>query len=328
MDTAPHLQYHFTTRATIRRVWRQFGVVGRVVIGCVAHRPDVFHLTTSYDRAWGRDELFLEIAGLFGAAAILNIRGGDFGRFYGEQTESRKAKILRTLKRCAAVVVVTTETKQFLQSLGLKNIHVIPNCIDIRELDTSRRDLNDWLYVGWVTPAKGLVELLDALRMSPQARLTLVGPIVEGNGMSRAEIQGLLEDEAVAQRIRHIPGAPQEQARAFCRQHGVFVFPTRRDGFPNSVLEAMEAGMPIVSTAVGGIPDMLRDGIDALLVPPRDAVALARALATISHSSSIAERLAAAARSRVEEHYSTTAVARRWFELYRHCSKLQSIENI
>ena len=87
-------------------------------------------------------------------------------------------------------------------------------------------------------------------------------------------------------------------------QADVFVLPSRIEASPNAALEAMAAGVPVVASNVGGIPEAIRTDVTGVLVPPNDAVALADALSRLFHDPVRAERLGLAARRHVETHYS------------------------
>ena len=318
VDTATRLLHHYAAPIGWRRIWRQGLVVGRFLWKLASARPDVVHITTSYDTAFLRDGLFVIFARVAGAAAILNIRGGDFGRFYSGLSGLKLRAARFVLRRCAAIVPVTAETRAFLQSSGFRRVEVVPNCIDvIARPPVATSSLHRWLFVGWVMPAKGISELLQALSRFPDATLTLAGPSVVQDGIAGADIVAAEGARlGVAERVHLIETLDHDAARNLYREHDLLVFPTHREGFPNVVLEAMEAGLPIVTTAVGAIPEMIRDGIDGLLVPPADAEALVAALDRLFRSPGLAGRLGASARGRVLHEFTVERVAARWCGVY------------
>ncbi len=326
-DCAVHTQYHFTSKLTLRRILGQLGLILRFGYTLLRLRPAVLHLTTSYDLGWLRDNMFLRWAQLLGVATILNIRGGDFERFYRGLSSRRQKCALETLARCAALVPITEETAQFLRGLGLLRVRVIPNCIALDSIAPRRSSVPAvgsrwrWLFVGWVTPSKGIEELLAALRAIPDAELTIIGPVVEGaNTNMTALIRGALSDPLLRGRVIHVPGLPISEIAKAYPAHDLFVFPTHREGFPNVLLEAMSAAIPIVSTRVGAIPEMARDDKEALLVAPQDSTALIYAIRRLQGDALLADRLARAARDRVEALYGVGAISAAWFGIYRSAS--------
>jgi glycosyltransferase involved in cell wall biosynthesis len=97
----------------------------------------------------------------------------------------------------------------------------------------------------------------------------------------------------------------------------VFVLPSLHEGIPMVLLEALASGKPVVASRVGGIPEVIRDGIDGLLVPAGDAVALSKTVDGLLKDRSTAERLGRAGRIRVESEFAAPRMAQKTLELYR-----------
>jgi glycosyltransferase involved in cell wall biosynthesis len=98
--------------------------------------------------------------------------------------------------------------------------------------------------------------------------------------------------------VRLLEARPRAELAPLYAEADVFAFPTWREGFPNVVLEAMAAGLPLVATPVGAIPDVVREGDEALLVPARDPDALAAALQRLVSDAALRRAMGARARER------------------------------
>ena len=96
----------------------------------------------------------------------------------------------------------------------------------------------------------------------------------------------------------------------------IFVLPSYSEGLSLALLEAMAAGLPVIATAVGGLPEVVTDGDNGLLIPPRDAAALAGALERLLADPALAQRLGANAREHVREHFSLDRLGREINEIY------------
>jgi glycosyltransferase involved in cell wall biosynthesis len=96
----------------------------------------------------------------------------------------------------------------------------------------------------------------------------------------------------------------------------VFVLNSGSEGMSNALLEALAAGLPCVATAVGGNPELVRDGENGFLVPPRQSAPLARALATLLQDSSLRQRMGARSRALAAREYSLDAMIRRTEAIY------------
>ena len=179
------------------------------------------------------------------------------------------------------------------------------------------------LAVGRLVEKKGfdtLVEAIALLRAQGRPlRCRIVGEDGSAGDALRAQIARLRLDGSVE---LHGP-VTQDQLREVYHEAQIFALPCRilddgdRDGFPNVLAEAMASGVPVVSTAISGIPEMVDDGVHGLLVPPQDAAALAAAIARLLDDPELHARIAAAGRQRICERFDarvTTLALRGLFE--------------
>jgi len=144
--------------------------------------------------------------------------------------------------------------------------------------------------------------LLDAFKQLadkwPRLRLRLVG-----QGDASAAVAERARELGIADRV-DASGYSDADIPATLESFRVYAFPSFHEGLPYSILEAMRAGCTIVSTSVGGIPEVLRDGLEGVLVPPRDAAALADAIDRLVSDNATSSLLGRAARARFEQNYS------------------------
>jgi glycosyltransferase involved in cell wall biosynthesis len=149
---------------------------------------------------------------------------------------------------------------------------------------------------GFANPVKGGEALLEALEAvvdeQPQLRVTLAGP-----GELPPSGRALCERLPAVEWAGWLDDAARD---ALLRQAPVFVMPSLSEGLPMALLEAMAYGMAPVATRVGGIPEVLEDGVEGLLVEPGDPAALAAALRELGADPELRARLATAARARAE----------------------------
>ena len=165
------------------------------------------------------------------------------------------------------------------------------------------------LAVGRLVEKKGFDQLIAACaqlkRDGLRFRCVIVGERGSAFESLRAQIDSLGLTEAVSLRS----AVTQDRLREIYQGARVFALPCQimedgdRDGFPNVLAEAMAMGIPVVSTAISGIPEMIDDGVHGLLVQPRDPQALADALRRVLSDAALHERLARAARERICERF-------------------------
>ena len=177
------------------------------------------------------------------------------------------------------------------------------------------------LSVARLVEKKGLSNLLAAADILRRRGRVFDVEII-GSGPQREVLKAQAKRLGLADRIR-LPGAQAHGAVCLAyRQASIFVLPSviasngDRDGIPNVLLEAMASGVPIVSTPVSGIPELIEPGVDGLLVPPNDPTALAEAIDKLLASQELRESLARAARSKIESSFSLDASAERLLAIF------------
>jgi glycosyltransferase involved in cell wall biosynthesis len=228
-----------------------------------------------------------------GKPCVVKVHGADVNVVLQRRAPQRVAA--RVLPLADAVVSVSRPLGEELVRLGVprERVHVVANGVDSslffpRDRDEARRELGlpedarVVLFVGRLEPQKGLRELLDAFHRVrarvPRSVLVLVG---DGVGAEEARARAAAWPEGV---VRVVGSRPHAEIATWLGACDVFALPSWAEGTPNVVLEALASGRPVVGTKVGGIPDVLGDERAGILVPPRDASALADALVSALHA--------------------------------------------
>ncbi len=168
------------------------------------------------------------------------------------------------------------------------------------------------LMVGTLHEVKGQPFLIEGCRLLHEQGLNFSCLLV-GDGPDQAALQQQIERAGLSARVHLVGRKTRDEIAALLQQADVLVAPSvptqsgRREGIPVVLMEAMAAGLPVVASDLSGIPELVRDGENGLLVPPRDSVALAAALARLAASPALRERLGRAGRATVEQAFDLTA---------------------
>jgi glycosyltransferase involved in cell wall biosynthesis len=268
-----------------------------------AHRRVLVHVHCASRASFWRKAVFMLIAHAARCPVIFHLHGGGFARFYETECGAlRRWLVRRLLARAACLIAVSERWRSWLAQLDVNsNLLCLPNPVRVPAATVPRGHRNVVLYLGRIEPAKGIPELLRAfagLRAeAPDARLVCAGAGDIEGAWRQAQRVGL--DDAV-----RFPGwiGPAEK-RAWLARAAVLVLPSHAEGLPMSLLEAMAAGLPVVASAVGGIPDVVHEGVNGYLVAPGDPVALQRALARLLRDPALGAALGAAGREAVRARY-------------------------
>jgi len=294
------------------------GLALRLLRELVRFRPNLVHVNTPYNWALFRDGLFVLLARMTGTSTLLHFRGGDFPEVVRSSSSIRRLVIRAILSLPDRLLAVDRHTEAFLaENFGSDVVRYLPNFVQGEDFDHRiprvDRDGNqpEVLYVGWILETKGIGDLLCAARALKGVRFTLVGPV-------DAEFMAKIREEiaSLGDRVQLIPPQPSLRIREFYARADLFVLPSWREGFPNVILEAMAAGLPVVATTVGAIPDAVRHEKDGLLVPPRDTEALTAALERLVSDSNARKRMGESGKARVRENFEMDRVLERLAGIY------------
>jgi len=220
---------------------------------------------------------------------------GDLVAEHAKLGPLRVALFRLMFRRADVVLAVSAASAGALEDLyGLTGVVVVPNpapAAPEAPLDGERPPVA--LYLGgFANPVKGGEQMLAALALPELADLDAV---LAGPGELPEDGRALL---AARPRIEWRGWLEDAEREAALREAAIFVLPSTSEGLPMALLEAMAWGRAIVATAVGGVPEVLSDDEDGLVVPPADPPALAAALARLAADAGLRARLAAAARER------------------------------
>jgi glycosyltransferase involved in cell wall biosynthesis len=287
----------------------------RVTALCRQVQPDVVH-----SHGYRADVVGARAARRLGIPVVTTAHGFTGGGWKNRLYESIQRF---AFGRADAVIAVSRKLADDLARGGIPGdrIHVVPNAypgtVPRLEPALARERLGvppGPTHIGWVGRLgreKGLDVLLEALSLLNDMPLVLS---VIGDGGERADLESRAAATAAAGRIRWHGSVPD--AGSLFPAFDLFVLSSRTEGTPMVLFEAMSAGIPIVATAVGGVPDVVTEG-EALLVPSEDPSALAEAIRSAIRDRAAAAARARAAHARLAERFGSEAWISRHREVYR-----------
>lgn len=270
-----------------------------------------------------REPVGLFVAHGYKAAAVCELVARISGRpwvgavrgFTGENRRVRgyESIELSLLKRAELVVAVSQGTATMLGERGvaLSRIRTVPNSVDVEAWKPKQAGGDYWLFSGRLSPEKNASAALRALAVRPGGtRLMLAG-----DGPLRAALEQEAAALGISGRVEFL-GFRKDVSELYAGALGL-VLPSLKEGLPNAVLEALSAGLPVVATRVGGVPELIRDGETGLLVEPGDVDALAEAMGRIERGPEVASRMGLQGRALVKEKFGFERQSGLWDQVYR-----------
>lgn len=300
-----------------------------------SHRPQICHLNTAYGFSFIKHSLCAALARLSGSRVLLHLHCGLPALYTGRPGWWRWF-FRQVMRMTSGVIALSSEWEQLAQILPGKPVFILKNAIDLEPYQTiarermvgssERRPLHV-LYLGYIWKAKGSFDLVEAAGMMAGLREQVVIDLV-GSEMRPPELEQLahlIQDSGLTGMVNLHPPAFGKDKLFFFRGADIFVYPSYSEGMPMAVIEAMASGLPIVASTAGGLPDLVQDGVNGLLVelgrPDQLAAALRNLMGDPTLRRSLGEQSAhlAAERFNIEQHID------RLVDIYTRCSRHKKV---
>lgn len=259
---------------------------------------------------------------MMGLPYVVSLRGGDvpghvpeIRLFHTIVTPLRRA----VLGRARAVIANAPGLARKSESRDPVPVHVIPNGVDTEVFQPSRTseargERFRILFVGRLHELKNIhMVLRSAARLEADGIAVSIDLV--GDGPERPALEALAAELGLAPRVTWHGWRPKDEVAALYRRASCLVNPSRYEGMPNTVLEAMASGLPVVASDVGGNNDLVRSSETGFLFPLADPQALTRALGELARDPALRERMGARARALAVSDYSWQGVAARYLDL-------------
>ena len=264
-------------------------------------------------------DLFVAIASLFLSDRIKFI----FSE-HNVYNRRRSIKIYKPVdyfvySRYDEIICVSEQVKaalnEYIESTKSKSI-VIRNAIPVDENVVETSKVYDLLFAGRLEDAKGVDVLIRAVSILQDRFKFEVKLAILGDGSKRAHLEDLSNQLKVTDEISFF--GVQKDVKSFLAASKIFVLPSRWEGLPVVILEAMANRMPIIATPVGGIPEVIEDGVNGILVEPENPEALAKKIYELLSDEKLRRNISEAAFEKVKNEYSIEEYTQKMLNFYKN----------
>ena len=286
-------------------------------------RPSVVHLHTASYGSFARKSVLAWAARGAGVPVVIHVHGAAFREFYRGAPRLLQRYVRATLQAADAVIALGETWQRGLREIAPSaRVEVVPNAVEPRESvdHPAPGELVRVLFLGEIEDRKGAFLLLDVWQRLVTAIPHLRAELVMAGGGAVATARDRVADLGLAGQVQ-VPGhvAPERVASLLQVSH-VLVLPSRSEGQPMAVLEAMAHGLCVIASSVGGVPDLI-DGECGILVTRDDEDALLAALRSVLTDSALRAELGAGALARVRERFDVNTTWRSLNGLYEELTR-------
>jgi glycosyltransferase involved in cell wall biosynthesis len=233
---------------------------------------------------------------------ILHLRGGAFDRFHEACGDARRLAMRALFSGAACVATPSQRLASWVRSVSPRaHALCVPDPVAIPPLAEGAR-LNLILFLGRLEAAQGIFDLLEAVSQL-RAAVPDVHLVCAGDG-NRIAVARYAERLGIAEAVKFTGWVGPSGKRALFESAAAYALPAYAEDMPMSLLEAMAAGVPAVASPVGGVPEVLADGVNGSLVAPGDVATLTRKLRKLLLDRPLAMRIGAAGRETVRLRFS------------------------
>jgi glycosyltransferase involved in cell wall biosynthesis len=257
---------------------------------------------------------------------ILHAHGAGFDQFYRGLPAPVRSLVCRTLQQATVLIALSSQWRDFYVQeceVSPSQVVVLPNPVRVpaRIPDRIGRSQVQFLHLGRLGKRKGGYDLLNAFASLPESVRSRAKLVMAGDG----DVEAMKKlAEPFGERVRVLSWIEPHERDRLLAESDVFVLPSYAEGVPMSLLEAMAAGLPSITTPVGGIPDVFTHGAEGLLVAPGDASQLRAAMTTFIGDE--AARLAAGRRAyEGARAHDVHAYARRLADIYQRIAPVAEV---
>lgn len=273
------------------------------------------HLHTGPAANFWRDLPYMLATIAAGRPLLVQIHGAGFERFYDRCDTAARAVIRFVLDRASAVVVATDSRRSWVRSICRNaNAVSLPNPVEAIQAASSPGQRNMVLFLGKLQQSKGIFDLLQAIA-GLRATFPDVRLVCAGDG-DRIAVARHAERLGIADAVKFTGWVGPSGKRALLENAAAFALPSYDEALPMSLLEAMSAGVPAIASPVGGVQEVVVDGVTGFLVAPGDTQTLERVLGRVLADRALAERIGTAGRQSVRLRYSPERAVPRIEALY------------
>lgn len=258
----------------------------------------IVHVQGSVGASFWRKAIFIYIAKFFHKKVVWHMHAGRFAVFY----QQHRYAVRKVVNKSDVIIALSEYWKEYFKNeFPTKRVEIIKNVISAPRVHKQQTGYFTLLFLGLLGKNKGIYDLLECIRdhkVEFQGKLKLY---IGGNGEIE-HVKQLIKEYGIADIVIFEGWVSGDKKIELLNKSDAYILPSYKEGLPISILEAMSYGMPIISTPVGGIPEIVSNGENGYLVEPSNKEDIYKAIISLLNDSDLRNRMGSVSLSRVGEH--------------------------
>ena len=263
----------------------------------------IVHIHTAADQSFWRKIKFLKLAKFLNRKVILHIHASRFKDFYNENKNKRK--IISNLLKADIIIVLSESWKKWFENIGIPSnkIKILNNIVDYPQISKDKATTHvNMLFMGEIGERKGIFDILEALSINPQYYTEKLTFKIGGNKNEKA-LTSYIKQHNLDSFVQFEGWVKDSHKIELLNWANVFILPSHNEGLPISILEAMSYGCAIISTPVGGIPEIVINDQNGILVPPGNVLKIQESINTFINNPILCNSYGEKSRNMVKSFY-------------------------
>jgi glycosyltransferase involved in cell wall biosynthesis len=296
--------------SSVKKLIHIFKVIKNFIYVCKTCKCLVYIHSASINSFY-RKSIFILLALILKKKIILHIHSSYFSEFLSNFNSIKKLIFFSLLYRVESFVALTEGIKTKLQVIfPLKKIYVLSNPIDTNKFFNNKKKIrlhNRLLYLGHFLPEKGVYDLVDAISILTKNKIDIEVDFYGTKGST--SLKNYIMKKGLDSRKIRVNGwiSGEKKINAFC-SCTMLILPSHTEGFPNVILEAMATETPIISTNVGGLKDLLRDGENSIIISKKNAIDLSNKIQSCLLDDNLRSKIAKNGKMEVLKYYDINVI--------------------
>ncbi|WP_343813571.1 glycosyltransferase family 4 protein [Colwellia asteriadis] len=278
----------------------------------------IVHVHMASRGSYLRKSIILRVAKKLGAKTIIHLHGGEFESFYHKEcSDKKKTHIKKTFNMADKIIVLSSSALTWVNSIvdDKTKTCIVYNAVPAISLPPKKSVQANILFLGRLSKNKGVDDLIHAF-----AQLSVTYPhlklLLAGDG-DPTKYKTLAAKLGVINHVNFLGWVSGTQKKQYLADATVYCLPSYYEGFPMGVLEAMSAGIPVVASTAGGIPDAITNKQEGLLVKAGDVGALTEALRSLLSDEKLRAQYSDAAKIKYQENFSPDVIIPQLKNIYK-----------